>query len=140
MAESSSIDRRRREDGFTLIEILICTLILTTGLIAIAGLLAVTTQMHVNAREAARSTRLAQGKIDDLMKRSFTNDAEIAVGGSLTADVANYTDTPLEGVTLRWSVANGPAADTRVLTVRVINQRAQQFGRQIDMSTILRRW
>ena len=34
---------------------MICTLILTVGMIAIAGLLAVTTHMHIGAREAARS-------------------------------------------------------------------------------------
>ena len=41
--------------GFTLIEVLICTLILTTGMIAIAALLGVTTQMQIGAREAAHS-------------------------------------------------------------------------------------
>lgn len=120
-------------------EILICTLILTTGLIAIAGLLAVTTQMHVGAREASRSTRLAQEKIDELMKLNFSSDAAVAVGGSLTSDATDHFETPLAGITLRWAVAAGPATDTRVLTVRVVNLRAQQY-RQIDLSTIIRQW
>lgn len=137
---SSSTERRRSGDqGFTLVEILICTLILTTGLIAIAGLLAVTTQMHVGAREASRSTRLAQEKIDELMKLNFSSDAAVAVGGSLTSDATDHFETPLAGITLRWAVAAGPATDTRVLTVRVVNLRAQQY-RQIDLSTIIRQW
>src|SRR3990167_8160528 len=57
---------RRRQDGFTLVEVLICTLILTTGMLSIAALLGVTTQMHLGAREAARATRLAQDKIAEL--------------------------------------------------------------------------
>lgn len=121
-------------------EVLICTLILTTGLIAIAGLLAVTTQMHVGAREVTRSTRLAQDKVDELMKLNFASAPAVAVGGSLTANVANYFETPVTGVTLRWAVAAGPADDTRVLTVRVNNVRTQQYGRQIELSTIIRQW
>src|SRR5688572_19027444 len=61
--------------GFTLVEVMICTLILTTGMLGIAGLLGVTTQMHQGAREAARSTRLAQEKIDELMKLDFDTAA-----------------------------------------------------------------
>ena len=140
MAESSCPERLQWEHGFTLVEVLICTLILTTGLIAIAGLLAVTTQMHIGAREATRSSRLAEEKVDELMKLNFATAPSVAVGGNLSTNVTNYFDTPAEGITLRWSVANGPANDTRVLTVRVQNLRAQQYGRQIDLSTIIRQW
>jgi prepilin-type N-terminal cleavage/methylation domain-containing protein len=141
----------RAEGGFTLIEVMICTLILTTGMLGIAGLLAVTTQMHHGAREAARSTRLAQEKIDELMKLDIDTDPKVLVGGSLTNDVANYcaaktsatcTANALlnDGVTVRWTVAAGPVTDTRVLTVRVANLRAQQYGRQVELSTIIRQW
>jgi len=130
------------DGGFTLIETLISTFILTIGMVAIAGLLAVTTQMQIGAREAARSTRLAQDKIDELMKLDFDTAPAVAVGGNLAADVANYSETPLDGITLRWLVASGPTGvntDTRVLTVRVINMRAQA-NRQTDVATIIREW
>ena len=113
--------RARRPDlgdgGFTLVEVLICTLILTTGMLGIAGLLAVTTQMQIGAREAARSTRLAQDKIDELMTLDLDSDPQVAVGGDLDADVANYSETlpaPLTGITLRWLVAAGPTDDLRI--------------------------
>lgn len=133
-----------RAGGFTLVEVLICTLILTTGMLAIAALLAVTTQMQIGAREAARSMRLAQERVDELMKLDFDTDAQVAVGGSLTADQANHFETlaaPLDGITVRWAVAAGPAVsgDTRILTVRVINLRAQQY-RNTDLTTIIREW
>ena len=136
---SSCPERRRADAGFTLVEVLISMLVLTVGLVAIAGLLAVTTQMQIGAREAARSTRLAQDKIDALMKLNFTTDPAVAVGGNLTSDVANYSETPLQGVTLRWAVAAGPTDDLRVLTLRVVNLRTQQY-RQTDLTTIIRRW
>jgi len=125
------------------VEVLICTLILTTGMLAIAGLLAVTTGMHVGAREAARSTRLAQDKIDELMKLNFTSDAEVAVGGSLSANDADHFETNpdgLDGITIRWEVAAGPVADTRILTVRVESTRSQLYGREVELSTIIRSW
>jgi hypothetical protein len=121
--------------------VLICTLILTTGMVAIAGLLTIITQMQIGAREATRSMRLAQEKVGELMKLDFDTDAEVAVGGSLTADQADHFDTPLTGVTVRWAVAAGPAAsgDTRILTVRVVNLKAQQY-RTTDLTTIIREW
>jgi type II secretory pathway pseudopilin PulG len=140
---SSCSKGRFGEGGFTLVEVMICTLILTTGMVAIAGLLAVTTQMHVGAREAARSTRLAQEKIDELMKRDFDTDGEVSIGGSLTDNQADhFEENPddLDGITVRWTVADGPIADTRRLTVRVDNLRAQQYGRRVELSTIIRYW
>ena len=140
----NSPERRRADEGFTLIEVLICTLILTVGMLAIAGLLLLTTQMQIGAQEAARSTRLAQDKIDELSTMDFATDPEIAVGGDLDADVDNYSEAALDdagavldGVTLRWAVAAGPTADLRVVTLRVVNLRAQQY-RDADLTTILR--
>src|SRR3990172_3033548 len=95
---------RRRQDGFTLVEVLICTLILTTGMLSIAALLGFTTQMHLGARQAARGTRLAEEKIDELMKLNFNTAPSVAVGGSLVNDVANYFEEPVEGITVRWEV------------------------------------
>jgi prepilin-type N-terminal cleavage/methylation domain-containing protein len=127
------------ERGFTLVEVLICTLILTTGMLAIAGLLGVSTQMQIGAREAARSMRLAQEKVDQLMKMDFDTADEIAVGGSLTENSADHFEQPLSGITVRWAVADGPVEDTRVVTVRVVNLRAMQY-RETGMTTIIREW
>ena len=135
----SSCRRRFRVDGgFSLVEVLICTLVLTIGLLGIAALLAVTTQMQIGAREATRAMRLAESKVDQLVKLDF-DDAEVTVGGSLTENVDNYFEEPLSGVTVRWLVEGGPA-DTRVVTVHVENLRAQQFGRRTDLTTIIRQW
>ena len=140
-AASSCPERRQGENGFTLVEVLICTLVLTIGMVAVAAMLAVTTQMQIGARESARSTRLAQDKIDELMKLDFDTDPKIALvpGGSLNEDADGYSETPLDGITVRWAVAPGPTNDTRVLTVRVTNLRAQQY-RRTDMATIIREW
>ena len=138
-AASGCSERLQADRGFTLIEVLICTLILTVGMIAIAGLLLVTTQMQIGAREATRSTRLAQDKIDELMKLNFSSDPEVAVGGDLDANVTNYSETPAEGITVRWAVTAGPTNDLRVLTLRVVNLHAMQY-RETELTTIIRQW
>ena len=130
----------RAQGGFTLVEVLVCTLILTTGMLAIAALLGVTTQMHVGAREAAQGARLAEEKIAELMKLNLTTAASVAVGGDLSSNVANYFEQPLPGITVRWAVEDGPADDTRLLTVRVENLRTQQYGRRVELTTIIRQW
>jgi prepilin-type N-terminal cleavage/methylation domain-containing protein len=125
--------------GFTLVEVLISMVVLTVGLVGIAALLAITTQMHVGARESARSTRLAQDKFDDLMKLNFASAPEVAVGGDLDTNDDDHFEEPMTGVTVRWVVADGPTDDTRVVTVRVLNERARQY-RRTDLSTIIRQW
>ena len=136
----SSCRRQLRDDGgFSLVEVLVAMLILTIGMIAIAGLLGVTTQMAMGAREAARSTRLAQDKIDELMKLNFATAPAVAIGGDLTQDVANYSETPDDGITLRWAVTAGPTDDLRVLTLRVVNLRSEQY-RETDLTTMIREW
>jgi hypothetical protein len=117
-------------------------LILATGLIAVAGLLLVTTQMQVEAREVTRSTRLAQAKIDELMKLNFATAPAVQVTGtdSLSSNVANYFDAPAANITRRWQVTAGPATNTRILTIRIVNLGARQYGRQVDMTTVLRQW
>ena len=143
LRERSSASGCRRQppndEGFTLVEVLISMVVLTVGLVGIAALLAITTQMHIGARESARSTRLAQDKFDELMKMDFDADPEVAVGGSLDADEDDHFEQPMTGVTVRWVVADGPTDDTRVVTVRVLNERAQQY-RTIDLVTIIREW
>ncbi len=126
------------EKGFTLVEVLVATVVLTIGLVGIAALLAVTTEMHLGAREAARSTRLAQDKFDELMKLDFAEPA-VSVGGSLDSNEANYFDEPTTGITVRWLVADGPTNDTRIVTVRVLNEKARKYRRS-DLSTIVRQW
>jgi hypothetical protein len=126
------------------VEVLVSTVILVAGLVSTAHLLAVTTQMHVGAREAARATREAQAKIDEMMKLSFTTAPAVQLTplgvDSLNTNVANYFDVPAPGLTRRWRVQPGPTANTRLLTIRVTNIGAATLGRQTEITTVIRRW
>jgi Tfp pilus assembly protein PilV len=143
MAKSSCRSQRlSSETGFSLVEVLVSTVVLTVGLVAMAELLAISTKMHADASEASRSTQYAQAKIDELVKLNMGTAPQVQINAAdtLAANTANYFDTPMAGVTRRWRVQAGPVANTRLLTVRVISRRARQFGTSVDISTILRQW
>lgn len=134
--------RASSEAGFTLVEALISCLVLTIGLVSLAQLQAMTTVMHANARGVTMSTQLAQAKVDELVKLNHGTAPAVQITpanpDSLTTNVNSYFDTPAVGITRRWRVQAGPVANTRLLTVRVINTRIP--GRPIDVTTILRQW
>ena len=118
--------------------------IVTIGLISMAQLMAVSTIAHSDARETSLATELGQAKLDELMKADLDSDPRVQVTpvgpDSLEQNVNNYFDNPDTEITRRWKVDNGPTADTRIITVRVINPRARQAGSEMDFTTIIREW
>ena len=128
------------EAGFTLVEAVLATLVLTVGLVSMAQLLAVSTVMHLSARQTVDGTHLLQGKVEELTKLNFTTDPQVQIGGSLTTNLVNFNDAPAPGITRRWRVEAGPAADPRMhrLTVRVINGGKRH--QQADLTTVIRQW
>lgn len=61
----------RNTKGFTLIEILVSLVILTTGFLGVIGLLAVTIDKNRLAGQITEATTLAQDKIESLRNASF---------------------------------------------------------------------
>jgi len=136
--------RSRDEGGFSLIEVLIAMLVVTIGLVSMAQLMAVTTIMHSDARQTSMATQLGQAKLDELMKLNLATAAAVQLTpvspDSLDEDITNYFDQPNATITRRWKVEAGPTADTRTVTVRVINPRARQYGSELEFTTIIRQW
>ncbi len=127
------------ERGFTLIEVLITMVILTIAMVSMAELMAITVRMQMMGRNETAAIRLAQSKVDELVAVNFTN-ASVAVGGSLTTNVATYNDAPANGFARRWAIA-AIAGETRVrsLTVRVtptVNDR--RTNGVVELTTIIR--
>lgn len=131
--------------GFSLIEVLVGTLIFVTGSVAVAGLLVISVNKHQLGRNTVDATLLASTKLEELAKMNFATAAAVQVTpngtNSLTQNVAPYFDAPVNGYTRRWQVAAGPNPDTRVVTLRVVpaNADVRQF-RQVEVTTILRSW
>lgn len=127
------------ERGFTIVEVLVATVILVIGLVAMAELMAITLRMQMLGKNETAAIRLVQSKIDELVAVTFTS-ASVAVGGSLTTDVAAYNDAPVSGYKRRWQIA-AIAGETRVrtLTVTVIPTNAdRRTNAQVQLTTIIR--
>jgi hypothetical protein len=133
-------------------------IVLTVALVSLAQLMAITLRMQMLGRNQTAAIRVAQDKIDELMPLNFTN-AQLAIGGSLTADDANHFDSTDPLYRVRWTVAAGPADpgvaanSVRILTVRVIpltSLTAAQGGTRTradnrtatvtDITTLVRCW
>lgn len=120
--------------------------ILTIGLVSLAELLAVTMRLQQLGRNETSAVRLAVDLLDHLRGQDFDLAANIQIGGSLTADVANYNDT-VPGYRRRWIVAAGPASavgaqpNLREITVRVIPEVTDgRTTSTYELVTIIHRW
>ena len=131
-----------REGGFTLVEVLIAMVILTIALVSMAELMAVTLRMQMMGRNETSAVRLAQSKIDELVAVDFDSPGTpVAIGGSLTADLAGYFDEPDDsGFKRRWQIsAINLEPKIRTLTVRMIpNIADRRTNAQIEITTIIR--
>lgn len=128
------------EAGFSLVETMVASLVLTIGLVGLAQLLAVATIMHSDARQATTGTVLAQAKLDELMKLDFAASPAIQLGGSISSSMVNFSDTPEPGIDRRWLVTNGPVAGTRMLQVTVANRGGRLYGGTQTLTTVIRQW
>ena len=131
------------ERGFTLVEVLVATVILVIGLVAMAELMAITLRMQMLGKNETAAIRLIQSKMDELVAVSFTgtNAASVAVGGSLTTDVSTYNDTPAgSGFKRRWQItAIAGETTVRTLTVTIIpTVNDRRTNAQVQLSTIIR--
>lgn len=96
-----------RDDGFTLVEVLISLVITVIGVVGVISLFIVGTEGQVNARDSSRSVQLAVAELERIRMLPTTHP-ERADGGSLSANSTDHF--VVRGrTTLRWRIQNGPA-------------------------------
>ena len=112
--------RKIREDGFTLLEVIIAMSILTFGLLAVASMQTMAIRGNDNASRITEATTLAQDRLEKILALRYTNtaisDGEPAVGTSTTHTVA----TPSGFTSLRYTVdVNNPVQNAKLIRVRI---------------------
>lgn len=120
-----------RDDGFSLVEVLIAALVLATGVIAMAQLFAIAAAANVAARSKTVATILAEQKVEQLRALGWP---DLAPGGSLSTNAPGFVDhisaggvvvgvaaqRPSEAVyTRRWTIESA-SADAVIVQVRVV--------------------
>jgi prepilin-type N-terminal cleavage/methylation domain-containing protein len=126
----------KRMRGFTMIEFMAASAILTTGLLGLAVLLATGIQANSLGGNTNTALTLAQSKIEDLRNLSSTHAAR-ANGGSLTISLTGYSDT--SGIFVRrWELSAGPGG-AQICRIRVAPANAQNTTRKtVELSTVIR--
>lgn len=113
--------RSRGERGFSLVELLVATLVTVVCLVGVAVMILYGTRLGASARDASVTSSLAKARLERLRVLPRTA-AERQAGGSLTSDVAGHFERQGR-FTSRWVVAAGPAGtqDVTVLVIAPLN-------------------
>jgi hypothetical protein len=138
--------------GSTLVEALVATLVLTTGLLAMAELVRLAVSSNVRARSGSLAAILASQKMEQLRSLAWEFDVSgVAVSDSdlqsspwsLQRNTAGFVDhvdgggvvvgrdveVPVSAVyTRRWSIEPLPASSEHVVLIQVLVTRTQSRG------------
>ena len=135
-----------RREGFTIAEVLVATVILGVGMLALAGLMATVMGRHTRASITQEMVALSESKLEELRASSIIKAADtiqITIGGSTTASMANHADTiqaPGVGRSYyrRWAVTAGPAGTRKVdLNISMTQTHNRHKISPMDFSTLL---
>ena len=103
--------RLRARRGFTLVELIVTILILTIGLLGLAGTAAVVAKQMGSGSKSGRGAVIAQARLDSLASISCT---ALGTGGG-----SGTYSSPNGSITERWSYADGNDVKNVVDTVRI---------------------
>jgi Tfp pilus assembly protein PilV len=98
--------------GFSLVEVLLATSLLATGVLGLAHVLAVAVGVNVASRQTTSATVLAAQKVE-----------EILAGG----DIGGSEDA-VDGFRRRWTAQSLPGSSTRLMIVQVIVEPSVSLG------------
>jgi type IV pilus assembly protein PilV len=111
--KQTAIKTLQKDQGFTLIEVLIAITIFAVGLLAVAAMQ--TSAITVNSTADQITTRMtwAQDKIEELMALPYT-DSQLQAAGS------PFQETTSDGYTVSWTVTDDTLiSGTKLITVTV---------------------
>ena len=115
----------KKQDGFTLIEVLVALTIFAVGLLAIAALQTSAIRMNSNGNRLTEISTLGIDRMEYLMSLPYT-DPQLAVGGP-------YTDlNPPAGYTVIWTVVQDIlVTNAKDITLKVIGK-----GKRLQRTSI----
>ena len=136
----------RARRGFTIVELVMAIMLLTIGMMAMAGVLASSSRLQKVSQSRGEMTTLAEAKLEEL--RSYgatvpgsTLRTNLALGGSRTSSVTGYSDqiTGVSGQSFhrRWEIVDGIAGTREIrLRVRPVTASRGQLS-QLDFTTLV---
>jgi prepilin-type N-terminal cleavage/methylation domain-containing protein len=136
----------RKRAGFTLVELMIAIVMLSFGLLGLAGLMVSSTQLQQLSTTRSQMTLVAESKLEELRSYGMTAAADplrarLNVGGSLMAPAAGYADSAQapggRWYYRRWQITNDIAGMRRV-SLRIVPSYDDKYvPRQVQFTTLV---
>ena len=136
----------RKRAGFTLVELMMAIVMLSFGLLGMAGLMVSSTQVQQLSTTRSQMTLVAESKLEELRSYGQTAAADplrvrLNVGGSVAAPVAGYADSAQapggRWYYRRWQIVND-IAGTRRVNLRVVPRYDDKYvPRQAQFTTLV---
>lgn len=115
------MELRRPERGFSVVEVLIATLIFLIIAVGILPLFAASTKNNLDGREATETANFGRSAVEDLLQAPF-NDPRLTVPGGRTVNTLQEYYSQKDQV---WKAGTGTAADPALWRRQV---RVRQFN------------
>lgn len=120
----------KQSAGFTLVEVLIASSVLTVGLLAAARVLAASTAANGASRTITTATMMAIEKMEQLRALAIDDPAfALSPLNSLVSDVDGYSDRPSPQFVRRWAIEALPSYPDDAVVVHVVVFRTGAAGR-----------
>jgi len=117
---------KARQNGFTILEVMIAISILAIGLLAVFSGQNMAIRGNDRASHLTEGMTLAQDKLEELLALPYAN---VNATGSPVNDPAGYTIT--------WTVNNGPITNTLLINVTVTGQGLNKSLQLNGIKTLL---
>lgn len=119
-----------RENGFTLVEVLMALFLIGIGVLAAAPMFMYAMQGNATGADFGSVGAIAVERMEQLRAAPFVT---LTAGGSLSADVTGYFDAGNPDYTVRWTITdNVNPVKSKTITVRAVAER-QVIGARKDV-------
>ena len=119
----TAIRRSKKDEGFTLIEVIVAISIFAVGLLAVAAMQTSAIRVNASAGQITELSTWGVDRLEELMVLPY-NDPWLEVAGNPPSgtDSAGNTHqvTTSNGYTVSWTIAdNSPTQNTKLITITV---------------------
>lgn len=123
------------ENGTSLLEVLVALLLIVMGALSVAPMFISSAKANASGADISSLTSIATARMESFRATAFQ---DLVAGGSLTSNLAGYSDTTVPGVVLRWVIVDGGGpSDTK--TIRLIATVVTQLAgrpKSVELTTL----
>jgi type IV pilus assembly protein PilV len=130
---TSRVTALSKTRGFTLIEVLVTALILTTGLLGTLGLATGIIRGNFFSKNLTSATAIAQSQLEAVQNRGYVNaTTTIFPAAAVTVSMGNVNFTRTTTIS-----NDSPSANMKTITVTVNWAESNNAARSVSLQTIL---